>query len=305
MKHAKKMLVVPYVQAKIENPSERYVVNLDNEMTEILNNKNMTPDQKVKLYAQTLIKFKEKYDPQTTKQAIDIISSKVSSLIDVQTEADLGNKLSQLLKVQQEGDLGKKLTQLIDTQKEDDLGNKLLQLIDAQKEGDFGNKLTELIDIQKTSTSQTMDHLAKLINALETYKQTNIDKVKQEDVNELLTYFKNLKTSDLDKAFLDRSEYDRSYYSDANETLIRKKADQSLSDSEVITPSKKTSPTQMVNPIRPAKFILPRVEQEPLAPRAHPVQSYNERDLQKAAEKKAYEEKAQKGKGFFTNWTSF
>lgn len=61
MKYATKLMVVPYVP-KLENPSEKYLVDLDSEMSKVLNDKNLQIDQKVKLYNQTLQRFMVNYD---------------------------------------------------------------------------------------------------------------------------------------------------------------------------------------------------------------------------------------------------
>ena len=70
------MIVVPYIQASIEDPRERYIVDLDNEMSQILSKRDSNVDEKVKLYLQTLVKFKEKYEPSLTmNQAVGNIGT--------------------------------------------------------------------------------------------------------------------------------------------------------------------------------------------------------------------------------------
>jgi hypothetical protein len=56
MIHAKKMMLVPYVQT-IQNPEELKIVELDNKMTHILQNKNLKLDEKLTLYNIVLAKF--------------------------------------------------------------------------------------------------------------------------------------------------------------------------------------------------------------------------------------------------------
>ena len=62
MKYAKKLMVVPFVK-KLENPSEKFLENLDSEMTKILYKTNLSVDEKVKLYHATLNRFKVNYEP--------------------------------------------------------------------------------------------------------------------------------------------------------------------------------------------------------------------------------------------------
>ena len=64
MKYAKKMMVIPFVK-KLENPSEKFLENLDTEMTTILHTNNISVDEKIKLYNATLNRFKLNYDPST------------------------------------------------------------------------------------------------------------------------------------------------------------------------------------------------------------------------------------------------
>ena len=61
MKNAQKLMVVPY-NYLYETPLKQYITNLDNEMSNILN-ENIPIDQKMKLYNNILIKYKENYDP--------------------------------------------------------------------------------------------------------------------------------------------------------------------------------------------------------------------------------------------------
>src|SRR4051812_12070271 len=57
MQYATKLMVVPYVN-KLENPAEKYVTDMDSEMSTILSNKNISIDDKVKLYTQILQRFR-------------------------------------------------------------------------------------------------------------------------------------------------------------------------------------------------------------------------------------------------------
>ena len=58
------MLLVPYSDNPLGNPNEKYLLDLDDEMERVLKNKNISKDEKIKLYTQTLAQFKEKYNPE-------------------------------------------------------------------------------------------------------------------------------------------------------------------------------------------------------------------------------------------------
>lgn len=60
MKYANKLMVVPYVN-RLEKPIEKYLLNLDSLMSEIVNKKDMSVDEKVKKYAEALVRFRTNY----------------------------------------------------------------------------------------------------------------------------------------------------------------------------------------------------------------------------------------------------
>jgi hypothetical protein len=62
MKFAKKFMVVPFVKV-LENPDEKYLIDIDNVMSKILRQENLSIDQKLKLYNRALDKFTQQYDP--------------------------------------------------------------------------------------------------------------------------------------------------------------------------------------------------------------------------------------------------
>ena len=62
MNHTKKYLVVPYVQ-NLEKPSESYLENLNKNMTDIIQDKKLPADEKIKFYSKNLNNFLLKYDP--------------------------------------------------------------------------------------------------------------------------------------------------------------------------------------------------------------------------------------------------
>jgi hypothetical protein len=64
MNHTEKYLVVPFVKT-IESPNESMVNNLDQNMSEIIEDKDLTDDDRMKLYYNNLNKFLLKYDPET------------------------------------------------------------------------------------------------------------------------------------------------------------------------------------------------------------------------------------------------
>ena len=80
MKYATKLMVVPYVP-RIEVPQESKVLTLDDEIYDIINNKKLSVSDKVQLYNQTLLKYKDNLelynnnDKIEQKNYIDTISS--------------------------------------------------------------------------------------------------------------------------------------------------------------------------------------------------------------------------------------
>ena len=55
-------MVVPFVK-QLENPDEKYLMDIDQDMSQILSQENLSIDQKVKLYNRALEKFTQHYDP--------------------------------------------------------------------------------------------------------------------------------------------------------------------------------------------------------------------------------------------------
>ena len=92
MKYAKKMMVIPFVK-KLENPSEKFLENLDTEMTTILHTNNISVDEKIKLYNATLNRFKVNYD----SSAIGTHYNFIESISKFQTLPELA-ELTELLK---------------------------------------------------------------------------------------------------------------------------------------------------------------------------------------------------------------
>jgi hypothetical protein len=62
MIHSKKMVVVPYIPP-IPDPEESKILELDNEMTQILQNKTISLDLKLQRYNMVLVKFLSLYKP--------------------------------------------------------------------------------------------------------------------------------------------------------------------------------------------------------------------------------------------------
>ena len=84
MKYANKLMVVPYVP-RIENPAEKQIFTLDQEMESILNDKTKTIDDKIKLYNQTLSKYNktlENYNITNATQGQDYVETMASQVAD-------------------------------------------------------------------------------------------------------------------------------------------------------------------------------------------------------------------------------
>ena len=72
MKYATKFMVVPFV-SKIPNPTENYLLELDNEMSKIVTDKELSVDEKIKMYNQTLKRFMINYTQNENKPKQEII----------------------------------------------------------------------------------------------------------------------------------------------------------------------------------------------------------------------------------------
>ena len=59
MKHTNKFMIVPYINnaTNPNDPIEKYLISLDEEMTTILNRKDISPQEKLSLYNQALTKY--------------------------------------------------------------------------------------------------------------------------------------------------------------------------------------------------------------------------------------------------------
>ena len=79
MNYTKKYLVVPYVQ-NLEKPTEIYLENLNKNMSDIIHDKKIPADEKIKLYNKNLTNFLLKYDADsygvapTLSKLADIVS---------------------------------------------------------------------------------------------------------------------------------------------------------------------------------------------------------------------------------------
>ena len=76
MKFAKKFMVVPFVK-QLENPDEKYLTDIDSDMSKILNQENLSVDQKLKLYNKALDKFNQHYDPHLFGNSSDTLNKLV------------------------------------------------------------------------------------------------------------------------------------------------------------------------------------------------------------------------------------
>jgi hypothetical protein len=82
MNFSKKYIVVPYIKT-IEKTSESMVNNLDKNMSDIITDKELNDDEKMKLYNQALNKLLIKYDPEThgVSPAISKLAQIVSDFV--------------------------------------------------------------------------------------------------------------------------------------------------------------------------------------------------------------------------------
>jgi hypothetical protein len=95
MNFTKKYLVVPYVQ-NLEKPSESHLENLNKNMTDIIQDKNIPSDQKIKLYNKNLNEFLLKYDADSFGVAPTLtkIANLVSKFVEDNNSNSAQNELS-------------------------------------------------------------------------------------------------------------------------------------------------------------------------------------------------------------------
>ena len=83
MKYSKKFMLVPFIKTK-DNPAEKYSEDLDSKMGDILTDKLLTPDEKVKLYNIALEKYKINYNNKPSSEestSLNKISNHLESFI--------------------------------------------------------------------------------------------------------------------------------------------------------------------------------------------------------------------------------
>jgi len=169
MKYAKKMLVVPFSPAKIDNPQENYILELDNEMSEIIK-KKLPVDQKMKMYSDLLVRFKETYDP---------IANNPNNTLN-QISQTLDNLVEKIKK-----DKPKKKKKDIPDEKEitlTDVNNEPSQLVDQKDEP----KLTVADRIASPKQKRAP------ANILDGLDQNNINKIKRDIKTPQMLNYKKL-----------------------------------------------------------------------------------------------------------------
>jgi hypothetical protein len=84
MKFSKKMLLVPFSQT-LQDPKQKYLLDLDEEMNNILLDKSKSVDEKIKLYNSTLAMFiskKENFDKNSRSEDLESLHRIVNNLKD-------------------------------------------------------------------------------------------------------------------------------------------------------------------------------------------------------------------------------
>jgi len=84
MKYASKFVVVPYVP-QIKNPIEDQITSLDQKMSNILHDKSLPVDVKVKLYNKTLLEYNKSlnnYNLTTSSDSKNKLAEQSSRFVD-------------------------------------------------------------------------------------------------------------------------------------------------------------------------------------------------------------------------------
>lgn len=165
MKHATKLMVVPYVKP-LENPVESKVLELDNEMSSIINDSKLNFDDKVKLYNQTLAKFISNYDPNSfgISNVMSNMASQVSELaqnIEPEIKKELNAIKGQLIDIKNKNIINKNVGKLKrksvqvrispnNVKTEEPIDSKIQNLISEDEDQSFS-------DVNNTLNNATMD----------------------------------------------------------------------------------------------------------------------------------------------------
>jgi hypothetical protein len=91
MKFAEKLMVVPFVK-KIEDPIDEHLLNLDDEISRILNNKKLSASEKTKKYNHHLSRFMNKDNEIIQNQKSIIHKVEAVNLIPEEKENEIGFK---------------------------------------------------------------------------------------------------------------------------------------------------------------------------------------------------------------------
>ena len=100
MKYANKLMVVPYVPRINDNPKEKQILSIDQDMEEILKDKTISADQKVRLYNQALLKYNDNLSRYNLSNASEKDQS--DNIFTDKLASKIGEKLPQLVNIKQE-----------------------------------------------------------------------------------------------------------------------------------------------------------------------------------------------------------
>ena len=179
MKYANKLMVVPYVP-RLENASESQIFSLDNEMAQILNDKNKQVDEKVKLYNHILSKYMsslENYNMSNVNRQEDNTAS-FSSLIADKTYSKIKTEM--------------------DSFKSNDHGEQKLQIKPQKLVSNVKKLEPKENKVLQKQDPPTISKIAKFIepNKVETKPESMVEEANQETImNETTTIMPELETS--------------------------------------------------------------------------------------------------------------
>ena len=158
MNFTKKYLVVPYVQ-NLEKPSESHLENLNKNMTDIIQDKNIPSDQKIKLYNKNLNEFLLKYDADSFGVAPTL--TKIANLVTKFVEDNNSNSVQNELSNVFENNINSSQINSLNSNYNTPMRNNLTDsIIDTDKSLNTSNKISNS-RLSKTDSIQSDPNLSE------------------------------------------------------------------------------------------------------------------------------------------------
>ena len=143
MKYANKLMVVPFVN-KLQDPEEKYLTDLDNEMSSILKNDKYSIEEKVKNYNKVLSKFISKNSTEDIKidygPKVEIIKTDDNPKTDDNFVQNIVNQLADKLSSKKEKKTSDKKRKQIKKESKNDSNDEIAKDLKNMLETSFPKK---------------------------------------------------------------------------------------------------------------------------------------------------------------------